>query len=235
MYKQLITLKNCDFSFQDKIKPQAILEACEEVAGRDAEECHNGYHDLMAKNLAWVVVRTKVVINKDLENGKDAYIKTYSNTPGRIDFDRNYVISNLNNEDCIYVLSKWIIIDYTTRRIVRSSAANFPRDKISDEKVITDLKKVTFTDESLTNENHQSVKLNDLDHNGHMNNCRYLEFIYNTFDISETRQIKSFECEYVKELKYGENIIIKYDDEKKHYKIFNSNNELSFSCILEWR
>jgi len=235
MYKEKFTFKNCDFSLNDKVKPHSILEACEEIAGRDACDAGCGYHELMARNLAWVIVRTKVVILKDLENGKDAYIETYSNTPGRIDFDRNYIITNLNDEICIKAITKWIIIDYATRRIVRSSEAKFPSDKISDIKVIDDLKKVNFEDTKLTLSKETKVCLNDLDHNGHMNNCRYMEFIYNTFDFNEKRHLHSFECEYVKEVKYGENITIKYDTEYSHYKIYNSNNELSFVCLIDWR
>lgn len=234
MFKQKFTFKNCDFSFQDKIKPQSILEACEEIAGRDALDSGNGYKDLLNRNLAWVVVRTKVEIIKDLENGLDAYIETYSNPPGRIDFDRNYIIKNLEDETCVKAISKWIIINYNTRRIERASEVKFPSEKISDVKVIDDLKKVNFDDTNLRFNKEVQVSLNDLDHNGHMNNCRYMEFIYNTFDFNEKRCLHSFECEYVKEVKYGEKITIKYDDSYSHYKIYNSNNELSFVCIIDW-
>ncbi len=235
MYRELFTLKNADFSFQDKIKPQAILEVFEEIAGRDANDAHVGYHELISKNLAWVIVRTKVEIVHELINGENAYVETYSNPPGRIDFDRNYLIKNLNDEVCVKAITKWIIIDYTTRRIVRSNVATFPSEKISDEKVITDLKKLNFGDENLTLSKEEKVKLNDLDHNGHMNNCRYMEFIYNTFDYNEKRNLCSFSLEYVKEIKFNEKITIKYDSNYTHYKIYNSNNELSFMCELEWR
>ena len=233
MYSERFTLKNCDFSFQDKIKPQAIAEICEEISGRDAKNSNNGYLSLKERNLAWVIVRTRVEILKDLKNGFDAIVKTAPIVPGKIDFDRNYYIYNLDNELCVKSTTKWIVIDYTTRRIQRSSVCVFPKEEL-EINALCNFKKVTCNS-SLENVVMGAVKLNDLDHNGHMNNARYIEMIYNTFNKDEKRNLIAYECEYVKELMYNETIKIKYNNTYSEYQILNSNDEVSFVMKLEWR
>ena len=74
-----------------------------------------GYEECKKKNLAWVVIRTKVEILNNLSNGKNCYISTYPTKPGRIDCDRNYLIYDMNHNLCIKAVSKWILIDYNSR------------------------------------------------------------------------------------------------------------------------
>ncbi len=234
-YKEKIFLRNSDFSFQDKIKPQSILQIAEEVAGRHAAILGNGYEALKQKGLAWVCVRTKFEMLADLENGKDAIIETYTVKPGKIDMDRSYIFYDLDGNTCIKGTTKWVLIDFNTRRIQRTSVIDYPYDSFR-ENAITNMSKCVIGDDIVLN-NRVDFKMliNDLDHNMHVNNTRYVEHVFNTFSLNETRQIKSFEVEYVKELKYGCNAYLIYDDSLSHYKMYNENNELSFIMNIEWR
>ncbi len=232
-YEMKISLRNSDFSYLDIIKPQSILQIFEEIAGRHAKLLGNGYEALKEKNLAWVCVRTKVEILGDIVNGEDAVIETFPIKPGRIDMDRNYIIKDLEGNKKIIGTTKWILIDYNTRRIVRSNVIEYPY--LEGTNLISNMSKVVQEDVILNNRVDFQIKINDLDHNLHVNNTRYVEYVFNTFDISLKKQIKSFEVEYVKELKYGCNAYLIYDDTYKHYKIFNDNDELSFIMNIEWR
>ncbi len=234
-YKEKIFLRNSDFSYTDKIKPQSILQIAEEVAGRHAFELGNGYETLKERGLAWVCVRTKFEILSNLENGRDAVIETYPVKPGRIDMDRSYVFYTLDGNVAIKGTTRWILIDFNTRRIQRTSAIEYPFDEVKVSQIENMSKCVIDESVVLNNRVDFKTQINDLDHNLHVNNTRYVEHVFNTFDIDEKREIKSFEVEYVKELKYGTNAYLLYDDTKSHYKMFNQDNELSFIMNIEWR
>lgn len=234
-HEELFSIRNSDFSYKDEIKPQAVLQILEEVAGRHAEELGIGYLDMKALNFAWVVVRTRVEITGSLTNGNNGYVLTYPSKPSRIDSDRNYIIYDMNHNECVKAIQKWIVIDYTSRRIQRLSSINFP-EGASEETVLPSLSKIHL-DENANLVNKVEIKtcINDLDHNGHVNNARYAEFVFNTFDLDEKRKLSAFECEYIKELKYNEDAYLMYDNTRENYALYNSNNELSFIMRIEWR
>ncbi|MCR5786988.1 MAG: hypothetical protein K6G28_04740 [Acholeplasmatales bacterium] len=234
LYKEEFSIRNSDFSFKDEIKPQSVLEIMEEIAGRHAERLGCGYLACKEKRQAWVCIRTRVEFYNDLINGENGIVETYPSKPGRIDFDRSYEIKRKDGTSCIKACTKWVVINYDTRRIERSSNVVFPSD-CENESIIEMPKKVIIDDDiQLNNSVSICTSLNDVDHNGHVNNCKYLGYVYNTFDSSISR-IKAFECEYIKELKLNECATIKFDDKKENYQIYNSNNELSFTLKITWR
>jgi acyl-ACP thioesterase len=233
LYSEIFSIRNSDFSNLDQIKPHSVLEILEEIAGRHAEKIGCGYRACKALHQAWVCIRTKVEFLDNLINGENGIVETYPSKPGRIDFDRSYEIKRLDGTSCVKAVTKWVVMNYDTRRIERASNVTFPQD--CDTMPIIEVPKKVVIDENVNLNN--CVKfvtcLNDLDHNGHVNNCRYLNYVYNTFDSNQV--IKSFECEYIKELKYGEEATLKYDDKKENYQIYNSNDELSFTLKICWR
>lgn len=234
LYKEEFSIRNSDFSFKDEIKPQSVLEIMEEIAGRHAERLGCGYLAFKEKRQAWVCVRTRIEFYNDLINGQNGIVETYPCPKGKIDFDRCYEIKRLDGTSCVKAITKWVVINYDTRRIERSSNVVFPND-CTGEPIIEIPKKVIIgEDVCLNNSISFTTNLNDLDHNGHVNNCRYLGYVYNTFSTNDAK-IKSLECEYIKELKPFEEATLKFDDKKENYQIYNSNNELSFSLRIVWR
>ena len=232
VYDEKFVLRNSDFSFKDKLKPQAMLELFEEIAGRHATKLNIGYEDLKKLKYAWVVVRTKVKIYSDLKNGSNAIVRTFPSKRGKIDFDRNYQLLSEDGSVAVDAMSKWIVINYETRRISRASEINYDETNLP-EPLFDSLEKVVI-DKDLNLSKPLKFNLNDLDHNGHVNNCRYVEKIFDTFDY-DIKDMDSFECEYVKEMHYLEEGTIKYDDLKENYQIFNKDNELSFTMKIKWR
>ena len=131
-----------------------------------------GYQDCKKNNLAWVVIRTRVEINKYLENGKNCYVETHPSKPSRIDCDRNYEIFDTKHNSCIRAVNN------NTRRIKGSNVVDFS-DVLDSNTLIEMSKKITIKEDSLVNKKEIIVKVNDLDHNGHVNNARYIEFVFN--------------------------------------------------------
>lgn len=235
IYSENFSIRNSDFSYIDLIKPQSILEIAEEIAGRHAEKLNIGYETLKKRNLAWVCVRSKFEIVSNLRNGENAIVETYPSIPGKIDMDRNYIIKDLSGNIKVRGTTKWILIDFNTRRIQRVNVIDYPYNNDSTS-IIPNMSKVVINEDVILNNRIDfKVLVNDLDHNGHVNNARYVEHVYNTFDLEETRIIESFEVEYVKELKYNELAYLLFDSNKENYKIYNELNELSFVMKIKWR
>ncbi|OQC43254.1 MAG: Acyl-ACP thioesterase [Bacteroidetes bacterium ADurb.Bin028] len=79
-----------------------------------------------------------------------------------------------------------------------------------------------------------TVYQSHLDHNFHVNNTKYGEFILNTISLSQDEQIKNFEINYIKEVRLNNELTIKFNKQKNQYFIEGySNNELAIRSFLE--
>jgi acyl-ACP thioesterase len=161
-------------------------------------------------------------------------VKTWPKPTRRIEHNREYLMVDENDNTLIKGISNWAIINYETRSVVRKGF-EFDGEYVTETNYLEPAKRKL--DLELINPTYFEYKTtcDDLDHNGHMNNARYAELVFNTFKIDEFRKIKSFECEYIKELKYNEDAYIMYDDIRNNYAIYNSNDELSFVMRIDWR
>ena len=79
-------------------------------------------------------------------------------------------------------------------------------------------------DESFNSFNYQTL-FTDLDHNGHVNNIKYADMILNSINLNKEDNIKSFEIDYIKELKQGSPITNYYKKENNIILVKGISNE----------
>ena len=179
IYKRDYYLRTSDFSCCDILNPHAILDLFQDVAGLHADVLDIGFDKLFNRNLIWVLIRTKFEIIKNPTMYDKCTVITWPKEKGKVDFDREYLIVNENNEVLVKGISKWVIVNYLTRRIsltrdidyncIIHDETNFnePFDKIDDFDVTNLPYEETYIDYSL------------LDHNGHLNNINYARIVMN--------------------------------------------------------
>lgn len=141
-------------------------------------------------------------------------IKTWPHPKGRIDFDRDYLILDENNNILIKGTSKWVIVNYKTRRLSLTKDIDFNIEFYQEKNYLEPFNKLQDfeLDDSFISFNYQTL-FTDLDHNGHVNNIKYADMILNSIDFNENDNIKLFEIDYIKELKKGNSITTYYKKE----------------------
>ena len=110
-HKTNITLYNSYFDLNDALTPKSILNIFQDVASVHAEEIGVGYSDMLAKNLYWVLSRVKFDIIKQPTPNQTVIVETWPLEKGRIDFDRDFLITSTDGEVLIKGTSKWCVID----------------------------------------------------------------------------------------------------------------------------
>ena len=127
VFEKEFELRISDFDCFDKIKPSVILDFFQDVAGEHADILSVGFNDLIKKDLIWVLVRTKYEVIKEPNLYSKIKIKTWPHPKGRIDFDRDYLILDENNNILIKGTSKWVIVNYKTRRLSLTKDIDFKK------------------------------------------------------------------------------------------------------------
>ena len=208
----------CTYSFRDannNVFPSYILQEFQDIASTHAEILKVGYNDLIARDLIWVITKSRFHIYKDIPYDEFKEI-TWPQKKGVLDFNREYKFVDKNGNVLVKGTSKWCILNINTRKLVRTREVNYERiDDFNEE--------VTFYDpyETLVefehNENNYlktfDVNYSLLDHNLHLNNTHYASFILDSIEGIEKKKITDLQINYLNECHFKQKVSTYY---KKH-------------------
>ena len=226
--------RTSDFDIYDKIKLHSLLDMFQDMAGDHAKILGLGYDQFKPRNLAWVLITTKIDILKDIPYDSEVILSTWPLEKGRVDFIRDYSVSSPDGELYAIGSSKWVVIDYNTRRILRAKDIDYPGEYLND-KNYSEVEKLRIeipSDKEYVCSH--IVSNNDLDHNGHMNNCKYMEFIYNTINIKDGKQLISMHMDFINEAMLGDKLdLYKFNYENELYYTGYVNDKQSFIAKIK--
>ena len=230
MYKKMtFIVREHDVGTNDKIKPSGVLDFFQDIAGIHASELGLGSNDILKNHLLWILVYTEFDVIKELPKFSDEiHVETWPKEGSRLELPREYVIRNKNDEMIIKGVSNWVVVNSETKRVQRATDVVFPGDFYPNTNYPDKVKrKVNLQYDEFDSSYEYKVLFSDLDHNGHMNNAKYLDMVYNMQIYPGNKEYKHVEIEFVHEAKLGEIVTIKHfkDDKYDCYVGFLSDEE----------
>ena len=133
-YEEKFRLRISDFDCFDRLTPCCILDLSQDVAGKHADLLNIGYNDFIKHNRIWVLIRTRFEIIKNPDLYSTLTVKTWPRKKGRVDFDRDTLITDENGNVVCKLQSKWVIIDSNNRKLVLPRQYNYPLDNFLEDK-----------------------------------------------------------------------------------------------------
>lgn len=231
-YSQEFHLRTSDFDCRGQIKPSAVLDLFQEVAGAHAMELGVGFDDLLKKELIWVIVKVKFRIENDIKEHQKVIVKTWPLPAGRVTLQREYLIEDESGNVLVKGTSEWVTVHSEKRRIVPPTNVYPLEEYCEDRNFEGKLIKVSdFTE-------HKAVfgvepQFCDLDRNGHVNNIRYADYVLNALSPSECK-IREFQIDFHREIMSGMKIsvLLSQDENSVLAKGLNESGEKMFSCAI---
>ena len=224
-----------DVDSNDIIKPHAISEMFQDMAALHANELGCGYEACKENSLAWIILYNKIEIVKPPKYFTDVIVETWPKPHRRIEHNREYLMKDKDNNVLVKGISNWAIINYETRSIVRKGY-EFDGEYETFTNYSEPAKRKLELDESLIKDHFEyTTTCDDLDHNGHVNNTRYLKMIFDHLKLfRDKKYINYIEIAYIKEAKFEETIKIGYNkiDNDKYIFIGYINEEKCFEAII---
>jgi len=191
-----------------RMKPSAILEIMQEMAGAHAEMLDVGRSKLLPMNLAWVLTRVEVRMERYPVSGEIITVETFPMPNRRVFFPRYFIFRNAKGEQIGCAGSLWVVLDITTRKMGNPAeiAAMMP-----DNRDLTAPMGMPATVEEIEGDGALVNRLpvyTDLDVNGHVNNTRYLDWCCNALGIETMRDhaMKNFAVNYNQEILPGQEV-----------------------------
>lgn len=232
VYSQSFHLRTSDFDCRGQIKPSAVLDLFQEVAGAHAMELGVGFDDLLKKELLWIIVKLKFRVENEIQEHQKVIVKTWPLPAGRVTLQREYLIEDESGKILVKGTSEWVTVHSKNRRIVPPSniysLEEYCEDKMFEGKLV---KVSDFTEDKPALE--VVSQFCDLDRNGHVNNIRYADYVLNALCPKE-QKIRQFQIDFHREIMSGMKVSVFLDENENGLlaKGLNEGGEKMFSCSV---
>lgn len=186
-YTQTFRVTSYQTDLTARIKPSAILEIMQEMAGAHAELLNVGRSRLYPMGLAWVLTRVEVRMERYPLSGEIITVETFPMPNRRVFFPRYFIFKDEKGQTIGCAGSMWVVLDINTRKMANAAeiAASMP-----DNSDLIAPMGMPATVEEVSGKVTESLRLpvyTDLDVNGHVNNTRYLDWCCNALGIDTMR------------------------------------------------
>jgi medium-chain acyl-[acyl-carrier-protein] hydrolase len=201
-----------DVDFTKKLKPGAAFNYFQEIAGTHAANLGVGIDTIRRKHgVIWVMTRIRVDVERYPGWDENIVIETWPQQPKRFEFERHYIMRDIQGHILMRAVSFWVILDESTRELRKSEVINAQYPEFLTERAIDcSLGKIKPTGEPETVYK-RWIGCSDIDMNGHINNSRYVDFIMDCFTMDELRghRTNSIQVSYLGEAFPGDTLVMR--------------------------
>ena len=160
----------------------------------------------------WVLTRMKYEIRRLPMMGERIVMTTWPTTVTPFRFLRDYTLRDEEGNDLIVGTSEWCTLDINTRLLRKSSTIAYPYDMVHLESRsgCAPFEKIRLRPEESDYHHTHTVRLSDLDSNGHTNNVMYMRMAQDAFTPEEffALPITSVEIEYTTQSYFTDDVRI---------------------------
>lgn len=226
-YTQEFRIASYQADVTARIKPSAILEIMQEMAGAHAELLDVGRSRLLPMNLAWVLTRVEVRMERYPLSGEIITVETFPMSNRRVFFPRYFIFRGAQGQQIGCAGSMWVVLDITTRKMANAAAI---APLLPDNSDLTPPMGMPATVEEVTGNESELLRLpvyTDLDMNGHVNNTRYLDWCCNALGIEAMREnaLMQFAVNFNQEILPGQEVrtVLHRDGERFSFSGFEGD------------
>lgn len=193
-----------------RLKLSHVMDFVQEVATDHAGRMGASGTDLIGHGLFWAVIRHRVRITRLPRAGENIRLETWPLPATRTAYPRSVVAYDRAGNELFRAMSLWVLMDVETRGMVLPGKSGLHIEGLirgSELELPGSLAPRSAGDADI-----RTVRFTDLDINGHMNNCRYLDWIQDTLPgvFHQTHVPEEFSVCYLSEAREGERVQLKW-------------------------
>jgi acyl-ACP thioesterase len=194
-----------------RLRPAALLYLAQEMAGKHCDILGLTQETMASKDLFWAVSRHKVRINRLPRSGEKILLQTWPMPTTRVAYPR--ALEARDEADCVLfqVTSLWVLMDRNTRAMVLPGKSGVEVEGLLLGSEL--MAPGSIAPKALVNTRQRTVLFTDLDWNGHMNNCRHLDWAMDLLpaEFHRQRSVSGFTVCYLSEATEGENLTLQWE------------------------
>lgn len=204
MLERKIYVGSNDVDSNFDLKMSSFFKMMQDIAVEHSEMLGVGHHQTIDKGVIWIINRFQVQVNEMPKYRQNVILKTYPGKTNKFIFPRHFILLDENNNVLIRASSTWLVLSKDTRRIVMSPFENNDLPYEVDEGELPMPGKIEASDTYFIE--NRKVRYNDIDLNGHLNNTKYIDYIFDLHNSSFYSKyvVKDLLINYNHEIKDGD-------------------------------
>ena len=179
------TISNYECDRNEKIKIISIFHLLQDMADAHAEKLNVGYTFYKQNHLAWVGRAYHIKIFSLPKIFDKITLETWPCDRSALIATREFLIKNTNGNILVAASSQWAMIDTIKMRPIKFDNYNLTYDVLPERALQSDFAKIQQL-QKFDLEKQIQIREDDIDSNGHVNNCVYPMWTMETF----TQQFK---------------------------------------------
>ena len=194
-----------------RLLPSKILYMMQEVAGNHFAQLSMDYDSLAQRGLFWAITRNKVQITRLPMRGETIRLETWPMPTTRVAYPRSIVAYDEAGNEVFRAITLWVLMDLGNRSMVLPGKSGIDvTGTLRGNELATPM---GLPAKALVNHRKRYVNFTDLDRNAHMNNTRYLDWIYDLLGAEFHREhiLREFTLCYLNEAREGQQLELTWD------------------------
>ena len=190
----------------DRLRPSMLLFFVQDAATSHCAGLGMDWDSMAAKGMFWAVTRTKAEIYRLPRHGETVTVETWPMATTRVAYPRATAIYDAQGALLARTVGLWVLMDLQKRSMILPGKSGL---EFTGADLGTELKPPlglpSITGEALS---HRTVRYSDLDINGHLNNCRYLDWVDDLTDseFHRTHNLREMIICYIAEAREGQEL-----------------------------
>ena len=194
-----------------RLLPSKILYMMQEVAGNHFAQLSMDYDSLAQRGLFWAITRNRVQITRLPMRGETIRLETWPMPTTRVAYPRSIVAYDENGDEVFRSITLWVLMDADNRSMVLPGKSGIDvAGTLRGNELAAPL---GLPAKALVNRRKRYVNFTDLDRNAHMNNTRYLDWVYDLLgaDFHKDHTLREFTLCYLNEAREGQQLELSWD------------------------
>ena len=194
-----------------RLLPGKILYLMQEVAGNDFARLAMDYDSLARRGLFWAVTRHRVQITRLPLRGETIRLETWPMPTTRVAYPRSIVAYDEAGNEVFRSITLWVLMDLGSRSMILPGKSGI--DVAGTLRGGELAPPLGLPAKAMENHRKRYVNFTDLDRNGHMNNTRYMDWVFDLLptDFHRDHNLREFTVSYLSEAREGQQLALAWD------------------------
>lgn len=205
---QPFTVHSYEVDFKRAASLESVCRYFLEAAWNHAEALGVGYQVLAEQGKLWVLSRFLVCVDRLPGWGQNVFVRTWPRVIRSVFALRDFELLDSSGRRQVAGTSAWLILDAATRRPVRAEKwlSRF-EDAPSRAALDRELGRLAPA-ATEPGEQTMEARYSDVDVNGHVNSCRYIGWLADSYalDFHQHHSVAELEINYLGEVRGGERV-----------------------------
>lgn len=237
IYKRTVTISRDKTDENGCMTVLAVATNMQEAAGDQLTDLGIGFDFTSSRGMLWVVVWSEFVFSRLPRLGETIEFYTWPGKKMHWFYPRRAYAFDENGEEIVHGSYLWMLMDPDTRKVTEDHGllGELPALSVQGECKIPAMK-AEFPAE-LANITARKVEESEVDHNRHLNNAHYLNWVADLavecgFDMQD---LKTLWINYKKEILPGDTVTLAYEKKEDLLFVSGAGKEEHFIAKLRFK